>query len=119
MNTTMEPNTSFAVITSNSIATTTSAAISSTTMESDVNSTSFYDNPFRDMPLDSNFAWLLCALTCVCIWMVYGSCLHSRVFGALVGAFLNQYFKRNKLGELKIGESAERKYRMQFDGFQL
>ena len=56
------------------------------------------------MPLDSNFAWLLCALSCVFLWMIYGSCFHSRVIGYVIGSLLNQYMKRNGWGELRIGE---------------
>ena len=77
------------------------------TMEPAVNLSASEDlyNPFESMPLDSNFAWLLCALSCVFLWMIYGSCFHSRVIGYVVGSLLNQYFKRNGLGELRIGET--------------
>ncbi|OQV26228.1 hypothetical protein BV898_00346 [Hypsibius exemplaris] len=79
---------------------------SATTMEPTANeSTTMADlyRPFDDMPLDSNFAWLLFALSGVFIWMIYGSCFHSRVIGFVVGSVLNQYLKRKGLGELRIG----------------
>lgn len=69
-----------------------------------------FENPFSDIPLDSNFAWLLCSLTCVFLWMIYGSCFHSRVIGYVIGSLLNQYLKRSGLGELRIGKIIFKNY---------
>lgn len=74
-----------------------------TSMERGNGTTSGFENPFEYMPLDSNFAWLLCALMCVFVWMIYGSCFHSRLVGFIIGSILNQYLKRNGFGELSIG----------------
>ena len=81
---------------------TTSTIMSTTTVALNTTEEAFV-NPFEDMPIDSSFAWLLCALTGVFLWMIYGSCFHSRVIGYIIGFLLNQYFKQTGLGEFSIG----------------
>lgn len=73
-------------------------------MQSNATSWSSYLNVSRpnleDLPLDSNFAWLLFALTIATIWIVYLTYYNSRIIGFLLTKLINKFIKE---GYIKIG----------------
>ncbi|XP_064482137.1 bridge-like lipid transfer protein family member 1 [Ornithodoros turicata] len=47
--------------------------------------------PLEHLPLDSNFAWLLCALLGAIVWVIYISFYNSRVVGFILTKILNRF----------------------------
>lgn len=46
--------------------------------------------PLEKLPLDSNFAWLLCALLAATAWVIYVTFYNARVLGFLLTKVLNR-----------------------------
>nr|XP_037285868.1 transmembrane protein KIAA1109 homolog [Rhipicephalus microplus] len=47
--------------------------------------------PLEKLPLDSNFAWLLCALLTATAWVIYITFYNARVLGLLLTKILNRF----------------------------
>nr|XP_042899305.1 transmembrane protein KIAA1109 isoform X2 [Parasteatoda tepidariorum] len=60
--------------------------------------------PLKNIPLDSNLAWLLCALVMAMSWVIYITYYNSRVIGFIVTKILNHFMKYGyvKVGSLSI-----------------
>uniref|UniRef100_A0A131YCK3 Diaphanous n=1 Tax=Rhipicephalus appendiculatus TaxID=34631 RepID=A0A131YCK3_RHIAP len=56
--------------------------------------------PLEKLPLDSNFAWLLCALLTATAWVIYITFYNARVLGFLLTKILNRFVGK---AYLKIG----------------
>lgn len=56
--------------------------------------------PLEKLPLDSNFAWLLCALLTAAAWVIYITFYNARVLGFLLTKILNRFVAK---AHLKIG----------------
>ncbi|KAH9373925.1 hypothetical protein HPB48_001101 [Haemaphysalis longicornis] len=56
--------------------------------------------PLEKLPLDSNFAWLLCALLAATVWVIYITYYNARVLGFLLTKILNRFVAT---AYLKIG----------------
>ncbi|XP_049522689.1 transmembrane protein KIAA1109 homolog isoform X1 [Dermacentor silvarum] len=56
--------------------------------------------PLEKLPLDSNFAWLLCALLAATAWVIYITFYNARVLGFLLTKILNRFVGK---AYLKIG----------------
>ncbi|XP_077518913.1 transmembrane protein KIAA1109 homolog tweek [Amblyomma americanum] len=56
--------------------------------------------PLEKLPLDSNFAWLLCALLAATAWVIYITYYNARVLGFLLTKVLNRFVGK---AYLKIG----------------
>ena len=63
-----------------------------------------YSKPILpDLPMDSNFIWLLCSLVSAISWIIYIAYYNSRVIGYIVTRLLNRFVIRE--GYVKVGES--------------
>ncbi|KAH7969830.1 hypothetical protein HPB52_022351 [Rhipicephalus sanguineus] len=58
--------------------------------------------PLEKLPLDSNFAWLLCALLTATAWVIYITFYNARVLGFLLTKILNRFVGK---AYLKIGST--------------
>ncbi|GIY39873.1 transmembrane protein KIAA1109 [Caerostris extrusa] len=58
----------------------------------------------KNIPIDSNLAWLLCALCMAMSWVIYITYYNSRVIGYILTRFLNHFIKQGyvKIGSLSI-----------------
>ncbi|XP_035231560.1 transmembrane protein KIAA1109-like [Stegodyphus dumicola] len=60
--------------------------------------------PLKNIPIDSNLAWLLCALSLAMSWVIYITYYNSRVIGYILTKVLNRFSKHGyiKVGSLSI-----------------
>ncbi|GBL75453.1 Uncharacterized protein KIAA1109 [Araneus ventricosus] len=58
----------------------------------------------KNIPIDSNLAWLLCALCMAMSWVIYITYYNSRVIGYILTRVLNHFIKQGyvKVGSLSI-----------------
>lgn len=63
----------------------------------------YSDHPILpDLPIDSNFIWLLCSLVTAISWVIYIAYYNSRVIGYIITRLLNRFVIRQ--GYVKVGE---------------
>ncbi|GFU08726.1 uncharacterized protein KIAA1109 [Trichonephila clavipes] len=58
----------------------------------------------KNIPIDSNLAWLLCALCMAMSWVIYITYYNSRVIGYILTRVLNHFIKQGyvKVGSLSV-----------------
>lgn len=56
--------------------------------------------PLKNIRMDSNLAWLLCALSLAMTWVIYITYYNSRIIGFILTKLLNRFFKG---GYIKVG----------------